>query len=439
MTSLLPALLLAACVNPGQAPEPGLLNFPSALALSTEGSPAAFLFVANSNFNVRFNAGTLQAYDLAALDAALARAAAEGTCEASGECPVEDLEPLIVSEVALGSQATSMAIGPTGDRLYLPMRSDADLTFVDWTGSALACDAVAEAQEAIPVCAEVPFRTSQPLEGRDLALEGDPADVVVGTLGDLGGGEGSFVLMLLDGLTSARVALYIDRPRPEGQVQGPLLVDVLDGFDEEPVTLARVPGEPFAWATSALGNTLQPVGIVLDPADPDRAFLYAGDRLPINGVDDARNVQQVVFDPRPDSSLVYVLGRRPEGVIVLDRDLAASADGRLRVVDVMEVGVGPSRMRAATVGGRPYLFVTTFERQQIFVLDLELRALAAVVSGFDGPFDLIVDAPRDRLYVTDFATSVIRIVDIAPLAEGRPPTVVGRLGAIRSFQTLTGT
>lgn len=57
--------------NPGVSPPSAVLSFPSALALSREATPR-FLYVANSNFDLRYNAGSLQSYNLEALDRVLA-------------------------------------------------------------------------------------------------------------------------------------------------------------------------------------------------------------------------------------------------------------------------------------------------------------------------------------------------------------------------------
>src|SRR5690349_15352480 len=56
--------------NPGLAPPPAVLSYPSALALSHEQMPR-LLYVANSNFDLRYNAGSLQSYNLDALDRVL--------------------------------------------------------------------------------------------------------------------------------------------------------------------------------------------------------------------------------------------------------------------------------------------------------------------------------------------------------------------------------
>ena len=67
------ALASSSCFPPGDGIEPPLdrIYFPAGLALNvpeTNGAPstrnATHLFAANSNFDLQFNGGTLQSYDL---------------------------------------------------------------------------------------------------------------------------------------------------------------------------------------------------------------------------------------------------------------------------------------------------------------------------------------------------------------------------------------
>src|SRR5690349_4448732 len=62
------ALALAGCnlSQQGIDPTPGTLNFPIAVQLSPAegGAPPSHVFVINSNFDLRFNQGTLMAFNL---------------------------------------------------------------------------------------------------------------------------------------------------------------------------------------------------------------------------------------------------------------------------------------------------------------------------------------------------------------------------------------
>ena len=49
------------------------------------------------------------------------------------------------------------------------------------------------------------------------------------------------------------------------------------------------------------------------------------------------------------------------------------------------------------------------------MVDLDLGRLVGIVRGLGGPFELTVDAERERIYVLDFRQSVIRVIDLAPM------------------------
>jgi hypothetical protein len=82
-------LALAGCFSPGDGVTPSLqrLYFPVGLAMDASGQ---HLFVANSDFDLQYNAGTLQSYDLTRL-----RSAVPKPCGADADCPSQrcDLSP----------------------------------------------------------------------------------------------------------------------------------------------------------------------------------------------------------------------------------------------------------------------------------------------------------------------------------------------------------
>ncbi|MBK6580959.1 MAG: hypothetical protein IPG17_33360 [Sandaracinaceae bacterium] len=69
----------------------------------------------------------------------------------------------------------------------------------------------------------------------------------------------------------------------------------------------------------------------------------------------------------------------------------------------------------ATLHGREFAFVSCFDSRDVYVVDLLTREVAAVMRGMSGPFEFEIDAVRERVYVADFRTSVIRVVDLAPM------------------------
>jgi len=104
-------LALGACDNEGAPPPNGRLAFPAALAVSPDGS---FLYVANSNFNLRYNSGSLQTYDLAVLNE---RIDAAGCPESQADsCGIISAEDAATREAILRENETLRGIDAERDR-----------------------------------------------------------------------------------------------------------------------------------------------------------------------------------------------------------------------------------------------------------------------------------------------------------------------------------
>jgi len=164
---------VAACysIGDGTPPPPATFYFPVGLTVSRGGNA---LYVVNSDFDLQWNGGTIQAYDLHAIrqDAAISAAgyslslqlpfpdgggpseffdggkAKDGgasLCQAgvtvfladgglvSACAPVIDSAVYVRDSVTIGAFATDLQMSPWGNRLYSPVRGDASLTWVDLT------------------------------------------------------------------------------------------------------------------------------------------------------------------------------------------------------------------------------------------------------------------------------------------------------------------
>lgn len=450
------AASLAVACNLDQAgidPTPSTMNFPIAIELyqPDPSVPASYLFVANSNFDLRFNAGTVHAIDLGAV-----RAHVDGQCGGGrDDCildrltfvddPRPGMHPVLLDEVGLGSHADGLALRPRDQRrLYLPVRSTRDLTTIDFEPNVgFQCDQAYRS--------EVPDGTARWDAGdvrrcgdsrritrreavaneRELDLVGDPVDVAVvpsTTLGDTDFGD-----FLLYVMREGRIALFLD----DGSGATPELLHIVEGFPENLVTLTMEPGRAIGWMTAVGTNELARVGIVVDTASPARSFLYDAGRLRLGGLDDGQDTRDIQFHPtNPD--VAFVLARRPESVVEVDLARRGLTPSDLGLRAVFEVGRGPSRLTTATLAGRTFVLASCFDAQRLFVIDAEVGALVAVVGGFSGPFELVVDPAERRLYMIDFSVSVIRILDLAPLEAGGVPTLVATLGEITPVVDLTG-
>jgi hypothetical protein len=169
-------LLLSGCFGPGEGVEvpQDQIYFPVGVALDAS---QQHLFVVSSDFDLQYNGGAVQSYDLSKLAAVLpvrcseanAAEVCDGVCEAGlcvpeaggtpclttgdrpdadqllypGRCNPLDPTPLQVSTVKIGAFATDAVIrtNPDGnqERLFVPVRGDSTLHWLDVTDGELNC------------------------------------------------------------------------------------------------------------------------------------------------------------------------------------------------------------------------------------------------------------------------------------------------------------
>lgn len=459
------ALFAASACNFTQAgidPDPGVMNFPIAIELyqPQPDQPASHLFVVNSNFDVRFNSGSVQAYDLGALEGFI------NGCESGGEdCVFDDVtfvgdprggQQLLVHEVGIGSHADGLALRPDHRRLYLPIRSGrGGLNTIDFDPVAgFSCGQAFRADipngtppweaEDIQRCADE-FRVSRTdniASERNLELPADP--VAVATVPSNAISDADVGVFILMAMRSGRVGLFLD----DRSGSTPELIYVIDGFPENVVNLIIDPATGIGWMTAAGTDQLARVGIVVDTGAPTRSFLYDAGTLRLGGVDDGDDTRDIVFHP-DTPNVAFILSRRPDSVIEVDVDRRGLTSIDIGLRDVFEVGDGPSRLALhqaddrlpdGTLTGeqRTFILVSCFDAQRLFVIDAEHGALVSVVGGFSGPFEMAVDPVSNRLYLVDFSISVLRVLDLSPLETGGAPTVIATIGDARPVQSLTG-
>ena len=133
--------------------------------------------------------------------------------------------------------------------------------------------------------------------------------------------------------------------------------------------------------------------------------------------------------------MAHVLSRLPESVITIDQDGVPFGPGTSPIVDVDAVGIGPSRVTSATLDGQEYLVATAFDARNVTVFRTDPVEVVAVVAGFDGPYEVAIDPVRQWAIVVDFRTSVVRIVDLAPVTSADrtdQASIIIRIGTPRT-------
>ena len=150
----LAALASSGCFNDAQwrSPDPSRLYFPTGLAVSAGGTT---LYVANSDFDLRYSGGTLQAFDLATIRAAIRvipEALAQGhsaseACALAGRgpngslwldpgpCDAFPVESVARNSISIGAFASGLLLAyrpdADGARLFVPVRGDPSITYFD--------------------------------------------------------------------------------------------------------------------------------------------------------------------------------------------------------------------------------------------------------------------------------------------------------------------
>jgi hypothetical protein len=463
------------CINKVGEPLPnGLMSFPIAIELSpdedADGNPR-YAYVASSNFALEYNSGSVQSYDLDKMidaietgcvgagvrqecldpdfqgdindpDCACVPGPDEAECVAippdrcsvvPADLQVRDpgaalklvvVEGLVRGEVEIGSFADGLGVATDGRRLYVPVRSDANLTFIDVNEEGeLSCGGEFGERHT---CA-TPYRSGsaeQVNPAVELSLPSDPVDVYVGNLAtdfapagaeDDPAFRGDYILMAhRDGHAS----LFFDQLQPSGPEprKRPRLAATLSELAPEQVTITYEPGAKRAWIPSAVTNSVIRVGIGID-GDPTQSYLFDAGTLFVTGLDTGEINRDIRFDPRPGRNLAYVVSRSPEALVVAR---SAAAGSELNMVAQVSTCRDPSRVQVAEVparGGTVLLaFVSCFLARSVQVIDADSLQGITVLTNISGAFEFAIDGPRLLIYIADFSSSVIRVADLRPLA-----------------------
>lgn len=394
--------------HPGEAPPRGKLYFPTALAISAQepGQPARHLFVVNSNFDLAFNAGSLQVFDLEELDGRIAG------CTASEECIVPASE-VMADEVLVGSFGVGLAISASGTRIYLATRGDPALTYIDVEPE--------PGDDGLLDCGQAPGRRCDDDHVRssqgDLEMPPEPVGLIAGPMNDFDDEADAADQYVMVAHRVGAVSLFRDSSLRD---DGPELLGLLEGIRERLTGIGFDPHTALAYLTSwDLSNTIQAkaldrVGLSFAGQD---TFAYDAGPLWLTGISYDRDTREVAFAPEDLPGKALVVARVPSSLIIADTTASRSDASWTTASVVTEVGSGASRVAVGRIGadGKLFAFVSCFNSRELFVIDTGLGEPVAVLRGFSGPFDLALDRWRERLYVADFRSSTIRVVDLRPL------------------------
>lgn len=483
------------CFKPDDGREPPLdrIYFPTGLALSPDGDR---LYVANSDWDLQFNAGSVQVYDAARLREQLPThcesdadcSAAGGRCDlvptadasgverapthwcldaqddpcgglglqtpaqrttAPGLCaPIENRAPgLLLGSVRVGAFATDLiyrANPAGGGRLFVPVRSDATLHWMDVVAGGVELDC---GQGASGECDANHRRGDDPGEA---SAAGD--ELPIEPYGIDASEDGTAIVVTHQ--TEGRVSLFSnDWEQPQ---DGPRLSYILDGLAATPVLVTAVPVPEIAKRDRASARALgyrpgfwvgfrgQPfiqllryVDAVDSPDDVPFIETAFADRLTTT---EFSNIRGLAVDASARSACedgcgddlaclevcagvaldVYLSNTLPASLLVghsTSIRRASVPNDRLLVTDAIAIDDGPSRTVVGQItderGERQRrVFVTSFDARSVTIYDPTARVIEARVATGRGPTALAVDPDNAIAYVAHFTDSYIGIIDL---------------------------
>jgi hypothetical protein len=488
------------CFKPDDGREPPLdrIYFPTGIALSPDGER---LYLANSDWDLQFNAGSVQVYDAARLRTLLpVSCESDADCTGAGQrcdstptsdssgierapsywcvdaanadpcaglgvqpigdritspglCSPFDDRTLLLGSVSVGAFATDLIYRSNpagGGRLFVPVRSDATLHWIDVAGDAV------DSGRAELDCGQGPSGECDERHRRGNAPEesteaGD--ELPIEPFGVDASADGSAIVVTHQ--TEGRVSLFVnDWAEP---LDGPRLSHILEGLPARPVVVTAIPvpeaarldrltptrafgyrpgfwlafrGSPFVLLLRYFDAVDSPDGVpFLEPAFADRLNTTAQSDVRGLAVDPSLRTECEASCAGDTACLatcsgialdVYMSNTVPASLLIghsTSIRRAAVPNDRLEVSDVVAVDSGPSRTVVGQVRGESgeferRVFITSFDGRSITIYDPEAGAIEARVLTGRGPAALAIDNANAIGYVAHFTDSYVGIIDL---------------------------
>lgn len=515
VTAVVP--LLSACFELDDGREPPLdrVYFPTGLALSPGGSR---LYVANSNWDLQFNAGTVQVFDADRLRSELPRYCdADAECASGERCDLEGrlsedgeliapthwctpegaadpcgergvqsaaerltvpglcrpfeafADGVLLDSVVIGAFATNIAYRSNpngGGRLFVPVRSDATLHWLDVSGDPggggpeIDCgqDTSGECDDAHRRGGGFDEATREerqlPVEPFGLAVTEDGQAIV--TTHQTQGSVGLFLNDWSDPGAGPRLAFLLEGLPTRVLAAAAVPVSRLAERDRELGSGRSLGYQPGFWL-SYRGAAFLELVRYFDPVDSGgRPFLERAGQAALTpvGVSDVRDIAVDASNRRrceascgdDDTACltrcasigldVFLANRAPSSLLaghtVPNRTAAASGDD-LVFNDLLPMGDGPSRAvvgRVLDEQGEPQrrVFIVSFDSNTIDVFDPVLGSREARIYTGRGPNALAIDEERGLGYVAHFTDSYIGVIDLDRRHRGTYGSVIFSLG-----------
>jgi DNA-binding beta-propeller fold protein YncE len=499
---------------------------------------AAHLYVASSDFDLQYRASALAAYDLDQLSALLPQSCnVDSDCTGAnrtrcdnhssdpsflcrddgpspspcgelgehspadlllypGRCQSVDLtrHPEVIADtVQIGAFATDVIFrqvpqppdpkatpgDPRAGRLFLPVRGDATLHWVDiqTTGRLLDCGQANTTDDSCDGRHRIGDDADTESENR-LRQEPEPFAIAIDDAGNN---------IAITNQTTGSVSLYANDWAKDAT---PILMSILTGLPTAPVGIAAVPSpalpgdtsyEPgflvvyknapevdllrvhdttadlapnsgsynprvltragaVAISANSIGSDSR--GIAIDDSERKKDYELCDQKCAVGDDDCLTSCRRVVHQPN-----VYVSNRAPAsllvGALTADFGYASGTSELPSFTDSVPLTVGASRvvLGKVRVPGTTYtdaagvgydleqrVFVVCFDSRRVYIYDPGRRALDSIVKTGRGPFALAIDEARGVGYVAHFTDSYLGVISLDQRFPKNYASIIGSVG-----------
>jgi len=436
------ALLGAAACTPqavSRPPPTDAFYFPSGIwYVDSPSSPQGMLFVASANYDKRYDAGSVIAVPLSGV-AGGSGLPAINTQSSTSPVKIEDLGPG-VSQVAIQSFAGEMAGYPLADgrtRLFIPTRAEGDLLeIVDSQDGSLTC------LNGGTNCIDPSFSLTAVetvAGGKPRAPE--PVGVGVSRDGQV------YVTHLRPADSPARTNQSLETYAVNVAAENPV-IDANSSFISlgrvdlglGPTTSSVAVGSKYAYLSS---RYFGPGGAMIWVLSRG-GLLYLASLESNYRTLEARGVAIGQDEHGQDERRLYVAGRSPDTLVVVDLMNAGTDTPTLRVVRAVPLPEGPNQVRVIPrARGLGNLVVVTSSGPAatptagvVSIYDDGVGRLVAQLSNVGvQPFGLAVRTQKDaqmrdqaRIFVSNFGDGRIAVIDLKDLARPQDLELQAYLG-----------
>jgi DNA-binding beta-propeller fold protein YncE len=414
LKSLVLALALASlsgCPSEGTGAAPPLDSFHYPVSVSVlDAGPAGprVLYVVSSNFDLRYNRGTVLAIDLNKLGDRV-------------DGPVGDaIDPehgyvLIDSFAGLAAQYQPVGAAAEARTLFVPTRANNLLYVVDASGAQLSCrgtggqDCLAQgiSLEQGNQIAQDPFATA--ISGHDLYVTHLRRPTI---------GEDSVdsVVVRMDAESPGTPTFFSIGPAPS------------EGITATPAGLY--------FTGRALRDSLQPLRRLSDSTVSDAGIESSTRIKETRGIavsSDGTRLYVATRGTRTETYSELLPAEGPDGLLIVDISAdPLTGEPRNQPLGFVSMPEGASRIHVmARPGAGDLVAVACTDSNMVALYDADLGEVVGLVQGTVEPFDIAsiaLGASGRRLYVASFGNHTVDVIDIPDMARPGEAKLVGKLG-----------